>query len=456
MREMILTNGNFLYVGRNLKSRVLKDANECEYVILGNAYVCNDINKDIEYCISNFKGSDINDLIYYWTGKFIIIRDDEIQTDAGGLMPLFYTNGKDWILSSSLALMKRIKNIKTVKEVSRQGINWQLLPNSLYEGISQLLCTQKINFVKGEIKVVFNPWIENMKFLTTSEKINIISTTLQNALHNIYKYSGKQIYIALTAGKDSRLVLASALSAGIKFKTYTFEHETMLYCDRVLPGKIAKDLSFEHVFLKREKFSKEKSDSYEYYTAGNCRGVDQMFYSYGVYDKLPEGCIIVRSGLFEAGQNYLRHVAASDYSGFKKGIQDYYVTSFENENQCNSFELWLKGVSENPIDFIDLRDRMYLEQRVGGWTSSIEQSLDITGRVSIQIANCRALLSVLLSASDEERKGLVLSYKTIETINPQLSKYPYNKITYMDKIMLVKRVLFTPSRLKRYIRKHFN
>ena len=94
--------------------------------------------------------------------------------------------------------------------------------------------------------------------------------------------------------------------------------------------------------------------------------------------------------------------------------------------QSKAFEKWLQYVKNNPIDFIDIRDRMYIEQRVGGWASAIEQALDINDWCSIHIANCRELVSLLLSATEEERNNLSLSFEPIKNMVPPLHSYPYN------------------------------
>ena len=93
------------------------------------------------------------------------------------------------------------------------------------------------------------------------------------------------------------------------------------------------------------------------------------------------------------------------------------------------------------IIFIDLRDRFYIEQRVNGWFSAIEQALTINDFDSIQIANCQELISLLLAATDDEREDNTLAYRMIEALVPELLKYPVNKQSAIDKINIIRRAI---------------
>ena len=170
---------------------------------------------------------------------------------------------------------------------------------------------------------------------------------------------------------------------------------------------------------------------------------------------IPSNAIVLRGAIFEAARTYGRSIASADMNGFKKGIQAYYQTSLSNPKQSDAFDKWLEYVETNPISYIDLRDRMYVEQRVGGWVAAIEQALDINEWASVQIANCRDLVSLLLSATEQERETVALSMGCIEILYPQLNNYPYNQSSVYDKIRLIKNVLISPARLKRFFKKIF-
>lgn len=156
------------------------------------------------------------------------------------------------------------------------------------------------------------------------------------------------------------------------------------------------------------------------------------FYACGQFAELPKDCIVLRGGFFEAGQNYGRSIADSDTDGFISGMKSYYKELSYDEREKSAFKEWLDYIKKYPCAFIDIRDRFYIEQRVGGWGAAIEQSLDLNDFISLQIANCAELLSVLLSSNEEERASLALSYGSIRVLNKDLLEYPINKRTASD------------------------
>ena len=455
MCEIHLSCGAYLYVGEDLKINYLEDAEKRKYTVLGNVFCVDAPGKCLEESVATFRGQDVNELVKNWTGRWLVIRDGGIQIDATGLMAAFYTTDRNWCISSSLALIGSVTGQAPSRGVANQGLTWQLLPETLMDDVKCLLCTQKIEISEGTVSIIFNPWIEDYRNLGTQEKVSKIANLLKAAIVNIERFSEREVWIALTAGKDSRLVLAAALAANIKFVAYTSDHDNISSSDKLVPAKIAKDLGFLYKFIKARKIDRGKIVEYELFTAGNSKGADELFYARGQFDKIPSNAIVVRGGLFEAGQQYARKTAGSEPDSFRRGIESYYRSSLTDPRQKQAFAKWLKYVDDNPISFLDIRDRMYLEQRVGGWAAAIEQALDINKWISIQIANSRSIVAILLSATTEERACLSLSYDTISLLKSELCKYPFNKPSIKDRIRIVKNVLLSPEKMKHNIKRLF-
>lgn len=455
MSEMRLSCGVFLYTGKDLQVRTLIDSLGRKYIVLGNAFCTDCEGKSIEDDAKRFSGDNINDLVKHWTGRWVVITDQELQIDAAGLMPAFYTQGHDWCISSSLAVISKVAGCKPSHPVSDFGLTWQLLPDTLIDNVSALLCTQKILLSKSHLSVCFNSCITDYRHLSTQDKITRIADILKTAITNIAHYSGGEIWIALTAGRDSRLLLAAALAAGVKFTTYTAQHDNISTSDRKIPVRLAHRFGFEHSYIKASVPDTAKIDKYLCFSAGNSKGADIEFYSRGQFDKIPATAFVIRGSIFEAARTYGRSIATADMDGFKNGYQAYYQSSLSDRRQSVAFDKWLKYVEEYPISYIDLRDRMYIEQRVGGWVAAIEQALDVNDWTSIQIANCRELISILLSATEQERNTATLSMGAVTALFPQLNEYPYNQPSVIDKLRLIKNVLFSLVRLKRYLKKIF-
>lgn len=453
MDEIRLSCGAYLYVGSGLNVQQYTDAKGRKYIVLGNAFCCDIANKTIADDIRQFEGENINDLVKLWTGRWLLIAESEVHTDACGLMQAFYTQEKDWCISSSLAVMSALFGIKPLKKVSDFGLTWQLLPHTIVEGVGCLFCTQKIIIESEKINVCHNQWIADYTSWATEKKVERISQMLKVAMKNIALFSGLNILIALTSGRDSRLLLAATKASGVKFSTYTMQHENISVSDKKIPTKIAKSMGFVHRYIKSEKLSVSKAEEYLTFNAGNSAGADLMFYAHGQSNQISSDSVVIRGSIFEAARSFGRSISSSDLEDFKKGYETYYQTSFQDSLQTDAFKQWLKYVEEFPIPFIDIRDRLYIEQRVGGWVAAIEQSLDINDWCSLQVANCRELIALLISATVDERKNASLSLGAMEKLCPELNKYPYNQPYMVDKIKLIKNVLSNPVRLKRFFKK---
>ncbi|MBQ6689072.1 MAG: hypothetical protein IJN02_07520 [Bacteroidales bacterium] len=434
MREIIFRDNLYVYIGDSLTCREEQDKNGKDYLILGDAY-CSGEYCSVEDAVRDFCGSEINDLVYRWTGRWIIIAEDEIQIDACGLMQAFYGADNDgWFISSSLAVISKITKLHISGEVDNYGVNWQLLPLTLIDNVKSLFCTQRIKYAGLKMEVVPNLWVKDLTRLTTDEKVEILTGNLKTALSNIQKYSGRDIWIALTAGKDSRLVLAAAIDAKVKFQTYNSEHSSISRSDIHLPDKIASDYDFTHRHIRVKRKSTFKGREYLHFNGGNSKGADLEFYANGQHDCIPSNAIVIRGAIFEAGQRFGRTILSGNIDHFYLEYTKYYAQSFEHPKQRQALNMWIQNAIDCPIKFLDIRDRFYLEQRVGGWAASIEQSLGINRWNSLQLANNREILSVLLSASEEERNDTLLAYDSIRILEEGLLKYGVNEPHICDTV----------------------
>lgn len=436
----LIIHGHYLYYDAELSIQQGTDVNGRCYFLIGNAYCTDMFPKQAIDDIINFSGNNLTALTNHWTGRWVLICENELITDAAGLMSAFYWyEGEKWIISSSLAVISSVLSESIYDSVPTIGLDWHLLPGTIMPNVNLLFCTQSINFSNG-LKISFIERFTDKRHLSMVEKVNQVVCMLKTALRNIKQYSGKEIYIALTAGKDSRLTLAAALSAQVDFFTFTMEHQNMLSADKTLPREIADNFGFSWRLIKMQKKSNNLYDEYIKFNGGNSKGADIVFYAMHQHQQIPHNAIVIRSGIFEAGQSYGRRLGSTRET-FQKSFIDYYYSSLESESQRTSFEKWLKYEKQHQITFVDIRDRFYIEQRVNGWLSAIEQALTINDFDSVQIANCQEIISVLLSASDSERLNNHLAYKMIESLEPSLLEYPVNKLTVKDKFNIYQRAI---------------
>ncbi len=445
----------YLYTGEKLNITECKTADNKDVLIIGNAFCTDKRDKRVESDIEACEEKDILGATRFWTGRWALITENLISVDATGLTSAFYlAEESEWLISSSLALISRVTGKDTVGNVRRVGLTWQMLPYTLIPDVRGLSCFQYIEFSPREIKLCPKVWVLDKRELSTDEKCAAVSEMLVNAAYNIHKYSGKKLLLALTGGKDSRVTFSAMLKAGVPFSAYTAEHTNISSADKIVPKKLCGMFGVGHRYVRKGAFSKEKYDDYLNFCAGNSNGADADFYACGQFSQIDEDTVVIRSGIFEVGQTFARGYASPEAESFANDIRGFYSELSGGGVQEKAFDEYMSFVKETPVEHIDLRDRYYLEQRVGGWASAIEQSLDINGFTSVQIANCEELLSVLASCNEKERSALALSYGVIRMLEPRALDVPVNKRTLADKLGRVRSILKDPlGKAKRIINK---
>ncbi len=454
MKEHII-NKNYLYIDDkcNISECITLDGKKV--FLLGNAFCTNVEGKRAEEDIASFSGENIEEITRFWTGRYVLITEKEVITDAASLMSAFYMQSEDkWLVSSSLALISKASGTSCDGEVCENGISHIILPETLNKNVKKLVTGYKIVFDALELKIQPISCFTDKTDMTTEEKCKAIAEILCTGLKNIHSFSNRQIVLALTGGKDSRLTFSALLKSGVPFSCYTAEHKNISSSDKSIPKKLCEKYGIPYTYIKSKTIDKERLSDYREFTAGNSKGADEEFYARGQFNEVPENSVIIRSGIFEAGQTYARSYTSDDIDGFVKTMTSYYSSSF-SKKQRTAFEKWIDLIKENPIPFVDVRDRYYIEQRVGGWASAIEQSLDMNDFVSIQIANCAELISILLSASNEERKNLALTYETIKYLFPEALEIDTNKRTVFDKLRIVVNAFSNPEKIIKKFSKLF-
>lgn len=442
--------GKYLYTHEELNIDLWHTADGTEVIVLGNAFCTDEAGKKPEADITAFAGGDVAEATRFWTGRWTLITETELFTDAAGLMGAYYDE-ETGVVSSSPALLAKVTGKQSRGTVKETGISWVIVPDCIINGTKTLLCTQRL-LLGDKLQIAAKNWITDFRAMPGDEKCKAMAQMLVNAVKNMHSFSGRELVLALTGGKDSRVTLAALIKAGVPFTCYTAQHDNISSADVSVPKKICAVYKIPYTYVKRDKRDKTRLWDYIRFTAGNSNGADAQFFAHGQFDKLPDNAIVIRSGLYEAGQVYARGYTGADMETFTAGMVRYYSELTQDPMQKEAFSAWLKNAQENSIAFVDIRDRFYIEQRVGGWAAAIEQSLDMNGFTSIQIANCAEFLSVLLSASEQERKSLALAYGTIETLIPELMHYDINKTALSDKCRWMFSVLKNPiKKLRAYL-----
>jgi hypothetical protein len=382
--------------------------------------------------ISQLSSDEVVENYSNWAGRWLSLGNGQIHLDANGLLGCFYgtnSQGETWI-SSSCVLLAQILQIKTEDPRSlkySQGISWYTPPRSCFQGIKKLLASQILDFRQN--KLIPRPLMPDIApDRDYEETIGLVRDSLVTALQNLGQQPQK-LWLGLTAGYDSRLMLAIACCAEIEFTTFTRVAGRMSLADRILPPQLAKECRIPHLFL-RNKPPKEqlaRQQLVKEHSADSVSTGDAEPFVMGVRDGL-EGIAFGGHGFaIASGFHTLRQLPAT-FESPQTGAEQ--IAALFNEPTDSSatagLQEWLTWVQAHPQQHLDWRDRFFLEQRQAGWLSAKEQVYDLNSLERFPLLNAGRIYSLLLSIPEPQRLGSLVQIALLKQLAPELLKYPFN------------------------------
>jgi len=415
----------------NLPLVEAKDQDNKEWFLLGVAIQTEIDKKNPATEIENSTTEQVKKIYKSWAGRWLLIGNEEIHLDCCGLLGCFYTTiSGEKIVSSSLSILNELGSPSdAIVELKwKSAVEWCPLPYTRFRQIRKLLPSQTLNLETFEIKPrEFIKVVPNLSYEEIKEQLIARFTCTLNNLASLQK----KVFLPLSSGRDSRLILAAAYRSRIKVHTFTQENPLISHADMVVPPRLAKlsGYSHQHVKMRKSSYSKVKEELYDLHTGEDSKDVERVKFAYGQWSFCKSNQIVLRGGVFDLmkgtnryrklkDQNELNIASMLKLNGNEKKYEAYLWDAYSE---------WKQWVEDHPSDGLDWRDRFYVEQRVAGWLSAIEQSLDLTDIESFYMANCHHVLSLFISIPDEKRRTFQSYEDLISLMHPSLLKYPFNQ-----------------------------
>ncbi|MDJ0532671.1 MAG: hypothetical protein QNJ70_09270 [Xenococcaceae cyanobacterium MO_207.B15] len=383
--------------------------------------------------ISRTATREVSELCYSWAGRWVLIGNGKLYLDASGLLGCFYgkdAEGQIWV-SSSAGLLARVlfqnqAPIIDSRKLSYEiGISWYTPPSSRFEGISRLLPSQVLDLKSGEIQP--KSLMPEICFERDYEEIiRQIQQILLTTLRGLAKIT-PDLWLGLTAGYDSRLMLALTHMAGIPVQTFTRVTARMSVADRILPPKLAQECNINHLFIDTQKRYPERRKLIGEHTGYHVSDGDAEPFIQGSRDDL-KGISFGGHGFAVASGFGKLYTLPESITSIEESARQI-AKIFQERADCSAtsgIENWLGWIMEYPQNNLNWRDRFFIEQRQAGWLSSKEQLYDLNDLTRFPILNSAYLSSLLLSVRKDKRLGSKIQEDLIKITNPQLTKYPFN------------------------------
>ena len=428
-RHVELTSGFFLNYHIELDIAV----SDCKSnFLIGLAFKSKE--GSISQDLNNLTSENFADITSDWSGRWVVLVENTLHIDPGGMLGCYYGVQKGSLaISSSLGLLDEQFDLETdndFKEIEHgKAMNWFPPPLTKLIGIKKLLIGQDLNIGEGTIEETEK---KKNKFLDLqpSDVYIELATRLATIVKNISMIYGDDVYLPLTGGFDSRTILAALLNSKLSFTAFLFKHENISHADKNVPSVLSKKFCFPLHFINRTNvIDKEMYDQYMKHSSGQAADAGVLFYSSGQYEPLAimsenKKKIILRGGVWEVGRKIFTTASIDESLTSEEDIIDNLKFCFpilkESKLHEESVRLWIRHTQSTHSN-LGFKDRFYLEQRVSGWLSAIEQAADLTDFDRIHPANCQDILD-LLSISESHPQSEI-----IRQLEPELLNTPFNR-----------------------------
>lgn len=250
----------------------------------------------------------------------------------------------------------------------------------------------------------------------------------------------RQVNLTLTAGLDSRAILAIALYAGIDFKTYTYGDRKDTEIDRKIAARLADiyDLSHTEVSQKLDFEGLQERLSEGHYSMHHSGWVGSLIDHYRDPETLALLGNLLEIGRMNHGPSRQRGESPpSTASGMRhnhyilmgKAVKDKIDRFGFDEFWRISIRSFQAFIDETGFDIsaglLDPFDHFYWEHRMAAWQGYAMGERDFYSIPFIPF-NSRYVFETMLGVSDELRHDDQIVYKMIRMVDPALLDIPIN------------------------------
>jgi hypothetical protein len=385
-------------------------------------------------------------------GQFTVLSPDRISSDPGCLKPVFFHEGARLASSSPRLLAELTGAILSPSEVLHGSRpDWLPGPCTRAAGVKRLLTSQQLSLADFRPVPTFL-----VSEASSPDPVNDIATALCSIFRG-FKARGDEVWIGLTGGYDSRVLLSAALAVGANPVTFTFAGK-LVPDESGRAARIAALAGVQHRVLGPAPIVQDDLDYFMWQSIGQCAGLDGDIYASGLWKDIPAEALVTRGYGGEFGRQFYYGVLpdnnwldSPDRSQLYMRLARPWVRGRQPQIQ-RAFEEWLSWVAATPVAF-DPRDRLYLEQRIGVWCSGNEQALSATQRRRINPVNTDYIYARMNLIPGPMKRTGEWQKDIIRRLAPQLLEVPYYKPGRLQKIPRFARTLHRGLRFRRLDRR---
>lgn len=385
--------------------------------------------------------SDVADVVEFEKsigGKYIILyRDGEryyVQGDATCSIPVFYQTENSFTCTSNphyLAKHYDYHPDPMLQHIRKSGDISQAMPFDItqYREIKQLLPNHYLSANEKKAVRFVNCTQKQPKL--KGEKATELATPLIQTLSTFYQQSFS-IRCPITAGRDSRVVLAFLTNHGADVRCYTIRHPEhhedsqdivipkLLCAENHIPYEQIHDIAITED-LKRNMDQLLGKNQYSLRTLRIAQTIHERYENEAIIN----GDIIGQVGKCSLHRDIPLSFATSSY--FRCKLHNY---SDEAKKQLG---LWMKEIKDSG-ECVNVFDLFSIENRMGRWAAQENLIYNVIGQIYLNIFNSRSIIYLWTAVSRKERKKSGIHISLLKKKKPELLDIPFET----DKNMIIR------------------
>jgi hypothetical protein len=362
-------------------------------------------------------------------GRHVTLRDGILSGDSMGLAMVLYgeVQGRPLITSSPALAAELSGQPARPRRFSWQiRPNWFFLPQSPVIGFKRLLRDQALDTRKLSIEALDRPILP---FGSMAEAEGALSTHLVDFFN---QFDGKRIVLSLTAGLDSRTVLAGAVASGVPVEALTLDIGPKAAQDIKMARKLCRFFGIRHIVARPQSEDLWRADAdalRRHCLDANHDGINAISVPRGLYRSLAPDSVLVRGCGFEfrGDSPITRSLAGLPMHGTRARdiCERLRIDHLQRPEILETTAEWLDWRQRHD-NGLALNDHFYLDQRLGGWLAMGDFCHDALPALPVQPANADVVLSALVTGRLAERSSGQVQIRAIHHLVPALERFAIN------------------------------
>lgn len=368
--------------------------------------------------------------------------DIRVVNDATGMRSVFYAVKGGVVASHALLVEQALGGVVVRGRLPfRYGYPGNLTPYAR----TKILTPNTYYWLTANVVRRFWPIVE-----PAPRPVEDAAVELLEASTNTFRAmtEGRTVRLTLTAGLDSRTILAIALHSGIPFEAYTYGNQPSSKVDRLLAADLAAEFGFEHTVLSEKVVEPVVAErlTESHYSLHHSSWVASL----QEYFSRRDDAAVLGNALEIGRSNYAPQrdkgvaapvtaetMASSHHmklgSGLRQRVEKYGPERFWSET-VKAFQSFIDDTGWDVVaGMLDPFDQFYWEHRMAAWQGVAMGERDFYGEPFIPY-NSRRVFNALLGAPFESRREDAAVLRMIEMVDSRLLGLPVNPTSWPTRV----------------------